>query len=164
MKKDLMKTDIAKIMTVNLFSITSETDISVLKSLFEERNFHHLLVEDEFGVLEGIISKEDILKSFDFKGLDASPKARDIMTGRTITLKMGDTIQEAINCMDDNHIRAIPVIDHENKLTGILTSFDIVKFLSDDSGYPIRYDADTDFKDSDNNVFVSRHWKSEEFS
>ena len=161
--KDLQKnTDSSKIETVNLLSITCETNISVIRSIFEEKGFHHLLVEDEFGILEGIISKEDILKSLEFDEA-SSPKAHDIMTTHTITLKMGDTIQEAINCMADNRIRALPVIDQNNKLTGILTTFDIIKFLSDDSGYPIHYSPEEISDDEDQNIFISKNWKSEQY-
>lgn len=164
MKENQKNMDIAKIMTVNLFSITSDTDISVIRSIFEEKSFHHLLVEDEFGVLEGIISKEDILKSFEFNDNSSSPKAHDIMTAHTITLKMGDTVQEAINCMVDNQIRALPVIDTENKLTGIITTFDIIKFLSDESGYPIHYTPDEITEEDENHVFISKNWRSENYS
>lgn len=163
MKAAERNTDIAKIMTVNLFSITSDTDISVIQSIFNEKSFHHLLVEDEFGVLEGIISKEDILKSFEFDNSASSPKAHDIMTAHTITLKMGDTVQEAINCMVDNQIRALPVIDTENKLTGILTTSDIIKFLSDESGYPIHYTPDEISDGEENHVFISKNWSSENY-
>lgn len=48
-----------------------------------------------------------------------------IMKKNVITIKLSTTIQEAIDLMDNNRIRHLPVINDENELLGIVSDRDI---------------------------------------
>ena len=53
---------IREMMTTELVTIKPDEKIMVIKTLFENNNFHHLLVVDDRNGLIGIISKEDFYK------------------------------------------------------------------------------------------------------
>jgi len=54
-------------------------------------------------------------------------KATDIMTKDVITAKNETTIEELARLLIDNKISGVPVIDDDNKLSGIVTENDLIK-------------------------------------
>ena len=58
-----------------------------------------------------------------------SQTAREIMTRPVISLTPQDDLAEAINLMQDNKFRHIPIIDEYGKLQGIISDRDILRHL-----------------------------------
>jgi CBS domain-containing protein len=54
-------------------------------------------------------------------------QARDIMTTRVITVAPDTDIREAAQCLLDNRISAVPVIDKDGKLVGIVSEGDLMR-------------------------------------
>jgi len=51
------------------------------------------------------------------------------MTTELITISTEQNVIEAQHCMQDNHIRRIPVVDDDGSLVGIVSQRDILNFL-----------------------------------
>lgn len=109
------------------------------RKLMKENNIHHLPVLDG-EKLVGMVSRIDVLKySFshayveDQEGqdaaLDSDIKLQDIMTSKLVTLNQDTTVRDAANFLIDAHFSSLPVIDSSNKLVGIITSKDIMRYL-----------------------------------
>jgi CBS domain-containing protein len=54
-------------------------------------------------------------------------KASDIMTVGAATVRESDTLSRAVELLTDHRISALPVLDDEGKLTGILTEGDFLR-------------------------------------
>jgi len=129
---------VKEIMTTALVVISPEEKIKTIKPLFEENNFHHLLVVEEINGLVGIISKEDFYKFTYTLSLQTTGKtwssisydtgcARDIMTKSPFVLDPDDTIGLAADLFLANQFHALPVVEVD-ELVGILTTFDLLKY------------------------------------
>jgi len=48
-----------------------------------------------------------------------------VMTRKVVTCFTGDDVQMALNAMAEHQLRRIPVVDHNNKIMGIITQADV---------------------------------------
>lgn len=93
----------------------------------------------EDGKVVGIVTRSDVrqaqpsdatsLNVWEINYLLAKLQVRDIMTKDVKTLHPEDTIKSAATLMYDNRIGALPVVDHEDKLVGIITESDIFRIM-----------------------------------
>lgn len=123
------------VMSTNLITVRSSTNLSEIKRLFKAHHFHHLpVVENE--ILVGIISQHDIQNAYDLMMYRAdgtswtkadleSMTAQDIMTPNPVVLAPEDTIHRATDLFLDNFFHALPVVEH-NRLVGIITVHDLL--------------------------------------
>lgn len=129
---------IREVMTTKLVTIQPTEKIKTIKPLFDENNFHHLLVVNEKNELVGIISKEDFYKFTHTLTLQTTGKtwsnikyeticAKDIMTHTPFVLDPDDTIGLAADLFLNNQFHALPVVEI-NDLVGILTTFDLLQY------------------------------------
>ena len=58
-------------------------------------------------------------------------KAADIMTANVITVKKDVILTEAIALLPRWHISALPVVDNENKMVGVISEIDLVNLTFD---------------------------------
>ncbi len=135
--KDLMVT---KVFTVE------ENDLidRVFFLIYYERIRHLPVVEN--GKVVGIVSDRDMYKALGPKNNSSAiesatgtgitelrvipKKVRHIMRRGVITVNRDTYATEAAAIMADNKIGALPVVDKDNKLVGILTSTDILRVFS----------------------------------
>jgi len=103
-----------------------------------ERRIRHMPVLDDCGRLSGIISERDLLRPGFVDGgpntsgafiLDNSVKVSEAMTTRPITLQADDSIQAALDLFLKHKFGALPVVNGEEKLVGILSTVDLLKVL-----------------------------------
>ncbi|QIB75281.1 CBS domain-containing protein [Halogeometricum borinquense] len=76
--------------------------------------------------LYGIITGNDILKAV-LDNLDAI-SVEDILTKDVVTIGEKSHVGQAINRLRENGISRLPVTDEDGKLTGVLTTHDIIEF------------------------------------
>ncbi|EQC43924.1 CBS domain-containing protein [Bacteriovorax sp. Seq25_V] len=117
-----------EIMTRKILTIKSDSKLDELQSFFESYSFRHILVENNDNQIIGIISDRDFLKSLS-RGLNFNNEVQEIMTEKVFFASEHSTIQEIARLMFYENISCIPVADSNYKLTGIVTSTDILKFL-----------------------------------
>lgn len=134
---------IKEIMTVKLVTVSPETTAREIKRLFERNSFHHLPVLDKREKLVGMVSREDFYKlayvlSLDSEQADDSQPSYDsieaaqMMTKYPLALDPDDTIGLAADIILANKFHALPILD-DDKLVGIITSHDLLKYSFDDS-------------------------------
>ena len=89
------------------------------------RSVNHIIVVDNQGKLNGIVTSWDITRA-----LAQGKKAlADIVTRQVITAKADEPLETASKRMAQHNISALPVIDNERKVLGIVTSEDVSKLL-----------------------------------
>jgi len=126
------------IMTKTTITVELDDSLKVVKEIFDNVCFHHLLVV-ESGKLFGVISDRDLLKALSPNIGTAAETSRDlatlnkkahqILTRKPVTLSPESTIHEAIEVFNSHNISCIPVIDKDSKPVGIISWRDILKAI-----------------------------------
>lgn len=127
---------IAEIMTSRIVTVTMDDSLTVVKEIFDNLKFHHLLVT-ESEKLVGILSDRDLLKAMSpFVGTGAensrdtatlNRKVHQIMTRKPVTLKPCAQIDDAIELFISQRVSCVPVIDDGGRAVGILSWRDVMK-------------------------------------
>ena len=58
-------------------------------------------------------------------------KAKDIMKTAVVSIRDDSTVEQAVNLMLENHISALPVLDSDNKLVGLISEGDLIRRMRD---------------------------------
>jgi IMP dehydrogenase len=91
--------------------------------LMERYRISGVPIIDDEGVLVGILTNRDL--RFE---TDTSQPVSALMTSRDlVTAPVGTTLEEAEAILHRNKIEKLPVVDHEGRLTGLITVKDISK-------------------------------------
>jgi len=130
--------DITSIMSSRIVTVEMDDTLKTVKHLFDNTQFHHLLVIDD-NKLCGIISDRDLLKTLspnlgtlaestnDLSSLNK--KAHQIMARHPVAINHKATVNEAIILFNQHKFSCFPVVDEKNTPLGILSWRDIFKIL-----------------------------------
>lgn len=90
-----------------------------------EHAVNHVVVVNEKGELTGIVTSWDITRAV----AEGKNKLSEIITRKVITARMEEPIESAARRMAQHQISALPIIDHQRRVLGIITSEDVTKIL-----------------------------------
>jgi CBS domain-containing protein len=115
----------------------SATVFDAIKKIVEH-NVGSILVTDGDDVV-GIMTERDYLRKIAIFGRTSHDTlVREIMSSPLIYVTPESTIEEAMAIMTDRRIRHLPVVVDE-KITGIVSIGDVVKFQSREQSFQIKY-------------------------
>jgi IMP dehydrogenase len=107
------------------YSLDTNAKVSEVKKLMDEKNVGGILIVDDSGVLQGIVTTRDLRFSEDL----AAPVSK-VMTERKkiVSAPWGKTsIEQARKIMEDTKIEKLPLLDSQGRLRGLVTAKDILK-------------------------------------
>jgi len=132
--------NIEKMMTTKVVSVHMDDPISVVKEIFDNTKFHHLLVIEN-SKLMGIISDRDLLKALSPNIGTAAETTRDtatlskrvhqIMTRKPVTLPVDADVYTAVEVFNRERVSCVPVLDTTGKVAGILSWRDMFRALEE---------------------------------
>ena len=64
--------------------------------------------------------------------------AKDVMVSPVITVKADTPLKKAAEILDENSFSGVPVVDEDDKLIGILSETDILRYTQQIIGQPLR--------------------------
>lgn len=117
-------------MNPRVISILPNTPILMAIDIILSNNFNGVPVTDKDGVLVGILTKYDLIvrKSSIFD----DTKVGDVMNNDPLFLLDNANLQDAITAFAEHHrVDPIPVVDHNKKVVGIISRFDMVKLFKE---------------------------------
>jgi len=114
------------IMTKKVVSINSTAKISAAIELMTSTNLGGLPVIDEHDHVRAIITERDI--ALLFADMLSGVTVAQLMSENVVTALPKTTIFEAERSMTTRGFRRLPIIS-EGKLTGIITSMDVIRFF-----------------------------------
>ena len=130
-------------MSKDLVTIDEETSIMKASRVMKQNDIQHLPVLKK-GRLVGIVSDRDLKEATPSKAttLDIHEmyhlldtiKVKSLMPKNLHTIAPGDTVERAAAVMLKHHISALPVVDAQGALAGILTKGDIFRAFVSISG------------------------------
>jgi len=105
-----------------------------------ERRIRHMPVLGLLGQLVGVISDRDLRRPDWVDGeenvahyyvLDNSHKVEEAMTAPAVTVRAGEPIEAALKLLLERGFGALPVVDDEGKLIGMLSAVDLLRAFRD---------------------------------
>ncbi len=114
------------VMSERVHTIGTDVDIKHIAELITEGNFNHLPVVSEDGALIGIVTSWDISKAV---AHGETGDVRSSMTTSVITSTPDEPVEIAARKMERHKISALPVIDEDRRVIGMVTSGDLSKLL-----------------------------------
>ena len=132
-----MKT-VSEIMTFELITVTENISIGKISEMMVAASIEHMPVIDDNGKLIGILSDKDINRIVSpFVGhgdatekdkLTLEIKAKTVMLKDLHTCSDTDEIKHCAELMLQHSVHCIPVVDSERRISGIVTSSDIILY------------------------------------
>lgn len=124
-------------MATDLITIGPDLTIGEAKKIMSEKSIRHLPVIDDEGLLIGIVTDRDmrdampstLKKKADYEKTLATIKnykIQDIMTRDLLTIYPYYTIQDTLLVIQKKKVGALPVVDEEGRLKGILSTRDLL--------------------------------------
>jgi uncharacterized protein (DUF39 family)/CBS domain-containing protein len=89
------------------------------------RSVNHIVVVDKKGKLRGIVTSWDVTRAV----AEGKKKLEEIIVRRVITASVNEPLHAASRKMAQNKISALPVIDRERNVIGIVTAEDISRLI-----------------------------------
>lgn len=128
----------SQIMTDKVITVTDQLALFSAWEILEEHQFRHLpVVTEDEGSLVGMLTEHDFVTSaIEIGGLPPLPgsKARmqtvaQLMSSPILSATLDTDIHELARVMYQRHIGAVPILDKQGELAGIITHRDILKAL-----------------------------------
>ena len=133
---------VAAIMSRPVVTVELDDPLSVVKKIFDNVQFHHLLVVEK-GKLLGVISDRDLFKALSpnlgtaaEKPIDSATlnkRVHQIMSRNPVCIDQSEPVAKALDVFQNHPISCIPVLDHHQKPVGILSWRDIFKVVRIDN-------------------------------
>jgi CBS domain-containing protein len=133
-------TTVAEIMTERVIVVRPEETMDVIQDIFRKNNIHHVPVVDK-GCVVGMVSHSDYLKLLHGFTLFKTKKSdeyndsilrsllvKEVMSKQVATLGPEDTLELAAGFFRENLFHALPVVDEDNMLIGIVTTYDLLNY------------------------------------
>lgn len=129
---------VSETMATDLITVRPDTILKKAKELMKEKNFRHLPVVDDAGKLVGIVTDRDMRDAQPSSLLDEETYARtyervmehkveEIMSRNPLTISVFYTLQDTLLVMGKKKVGALPVIDEDGMLIGIMSTRDLLR-------------------------------------
>jgi CBS domain-containing protein len=114
-------------MTRDLFTVRPDDIVDFAATLMDWRHIRHVPVEDDKGMLVGLVSHRALLRlvAQGRMGKDHRVTVEEIMNPEPITVHPDTSTVEAIQIMRREGLACLPVI-RDNKLVGIVSEHDLI--------------------------------------
>ena len=129
---------VSRSMTREVITVDQEATIFDAQELLVKNKIRHLPIIDKDRRLIGIITDRDIRSALPYNSLMehcseeerervSKFKVKDIMTKEPITISPAYTIQDALMMIQNSNVGALPVVDDDHKLKGIISVRDLLR-------------------------------------
>lgn len=129
---------VSRSMTRKVITVDQEANIFEAQELMTGKHIRHLPVVDKANRLIGIVTDRDIRSALPYSFFKESVSetekeklsnlsVKDIMSKNPISISPTYTIQDALLLIQDSRVGALPVVDDDGKLTGIISVRDLLR-------------------------------------
>lgn len=129
---------VSRSMTSKVITITGDASIFDAQEAMTKHRIRHLPVIDDTDTLIGVVTDRDIRSALPyslFKDPDcangrekvAAIQVHTIMARNPFAISPADTIQDALLLLQEKRVGALPVVDENRKLKGIISVRDLLR-------------------------------------
>ncbi len=134
--KDLVRYEpmtltVGECMTTDIVTVRQEDIIELVGEMMDWRRIRYLPVEDQKGKLVGLVTSRLIIRQLLKE--EQSRKGNtvgDIMIKDPVIAHTDTTVRDAMSQMKEIKIGALPVVDEQNQLVGIITERDFLRITA----------------------------------
>jgi predicted transcriptional regulator len=119
---------VEEFMTTELFTVHEDEPVDLVANLMVWKQVRHIPVEDEKGILVGMVSSIDVLRELERRMTEGSAEptsVSSIMTTGMIAVPPDTPTLEAIALMRRERVDCLPVV-RQGRLIGIVTERDFI--------------------------------------
>lgn len=123
----------------DIVTVSPQASVFEAIQLMDQKNIGSLLVLNVHGKIAGIFAERDCFRKVILS--DKSPRdvlVKSVMTKKVIYASPENTVDECMALMTQKRIRHLPVIDANEKVVGIISIGDLVKFMASEQDALIR--------------------------
>ena len=129
------KSRVADMMSRQPICVGPRLEITEFRQLLIENHISGVPVVDEEGCPIGVVSRTDLITWEDEVSRSEDPPPRtvtvaDIMSPIAMTVGEGDDIRTAASIMARHGMHRVPVVNRRNKVTGVLTTMDVCRWVA----------------------------------
>ena len=125
---------ISEVMTSRVRTLREDESTELASAVLRFWNYRHLPVLDAAGRVVGMLTPIDLLEAIHTRGTAARIVASEVMRRPVLTIRADEDLEMAFAEMRRAGVHALPVVDHTDRLVGIVTDVDILVALA--SGQP----------------------------
>lgn len=127
---------VSRSMTRKVVTVDEEAGILDAQKLMAENKIRHLPIIDENQRLVGIVTDRDIRSALPYHFYEEPQsvrekirtlKVKDIMTRDPLSISPAYTIQDALLLIQNSKVGALPVVDDDRRLKGIISVRDLLR-------------------------------------
>jgi uncharacterized protein (DUF39 family)/CBS domain-containing protein len=100
-----------------------DEDIKAVAQRIISKSVNHVVVTDKSGAIKGMVTSWDVTRAV----AEGKSKLADIITKKVFTTRPDESVEAASRKLAQHHISALPVVDRDKKVVGLITSEDISK-------------------------------------
>ncbi|MEM8786214.1 MAG: CBS domain-containing protein [Pseudomonadota bacterium] len=110
-----------------VYTARSGQSLEDVAKLLAEKRIGAVVVTNQFGEIDGILSERDIVRAMAVAGgAVINQPASDFMTKSVFTCSPDETVDDLMELMTSRRIRHVPVVDGR-RLIGLISIGDVVK-------------------------------------
>jgi acetoin utilization protein AcuB len=154
-------------MTPSPITVTPDKTVAEAFDILEQYAIRHLLVVDEQGVLQGILSDRDfrsarpssVARSKEREHVEEQVNSTPVsvlMTRDCLSLSPNATLDDALLLFQSRKIGALPVINEEEKVVGVFSTADLMNAYRDLFGLGEKGSVLVSIEDSDDPQAMSK--------
>jgi acetoin utilization protein AcuB len=124
------------LMTTPVLSLPSDSRLLDAWTIMSHKGFHHIPITSVHGTLVGMLSYRDLLHHVPELITTADTQkashkhAAEVMTPRIISATPTTEIREIARVMLEERIHAVPILDRNRRLVGILSTRDLLRGIA----------------------------------
>ena len=121
---------VGQLMSAPVETVSTETHLDEAAAQLLEHNIGSVVVVDDAGHLEGILTATDFVRLAADDGVASEATVGSYMSTDVVTMTANDPITEVADTMIDNRFHHVPVVDETEGVVGIITTTDLTAYVS----------------------------------
>ena len=133
---------VRELMTSDPVTVTQDTPVKVALGLLSRHGITSMPVLGRRGRLRGVVSEADLIREM----VPADPRAHevpiegqwqdrphvvaDVMTAHAVTVSPETDLARAVELITTTTVKSVPVVDHDDRVVGMLSRSDVVRVLA----------------------------------
>ena len=116
---------VGQIMDTDLFTVRPDDIVDLAASVMEWSHIRYIPVEDDSGVLVGLLGHRALLRLVARGNPSAMIEVRDLMVSKPVTVHADMLTSDAVRLMREKKVSCLPVVDGD-RLIGMITERDLI--------------------------------------
>jgi CBS domain-containing protein len=116
------------VFTRNVVTAEPEETLAVVALRMQERNVGTVVVVEKQRPV-GIVTDRDLALALGAQGVSLQAQVQKVMTRHVLAIPEDTGIYTATKFMREREVRRLPIVDREDRLVGIVTLDDLLRFL-----------------------------------